>query len=281
MRTDDEIDALREVHRVASDRIDERPDASVRAAVLAAAARGVDARPRLAQTQAQPSKTRTTGPFRTRRWPLSAAAVLVVSVLTGVIATHALQDRPERVTTVASSEPMPLVEKVTPADAKAHPAGPLAATIPARNARPKTTIDESRRRDPQGAAGPSNPAPSTAASVPLQMASPAPAPEAPQEDRAKADADASTTLGTEALAEATAARPVDTGAARPASAPRAARTRIGRIAEPVTPAAWIERIMKLRADGNDLEADRELEALRRRYPGLEIPSGALTTSGTR
>lgn len=42
----------------------------------------------------------------------------------------------------------------------------------------------------------------------------------------------------------------------------ATRARIGRVVEPSSPQAWVERIAQLRADGNETEADRELEALR-------------------
>jgi hypothetical protein len=38
-----------------------------------------------------------------------------------------------------------------------------------------------------------------------------------------------------------------------------------------TPAHWLERIAKLRADGRDKEADEGLAEFRRRYPDYEIP----------
>ena len=38
-----------------------------------------------------------------------------------------------------------------------------------------------------------------------------------------------------------------------------------------TPTHWLERIARLRADGKDEEADRQLAELRRRYPDYRIP----------
>ncbi|MEO8935319.1 MAG: hypothetical protein ABI277_15315 [Burkholderiaceae bacterium] len=277
MRPDDEVEALREAHRIASDRIDERPDAAVRAAVLAAAARGVEARPRLATTQT--SKPSASGPFRAGRWPLSAAALLVVSVLTGVIATRVLRDSPERLTTVASSVPPPQIEKAADSESKTAPASPAATTGPARTGRPKITVDDSHRREAPRAV--QRPAPAPFPSPASSMAAPARAHEARPDFRAKAEAAASSNDSADALAAETTALPAGTGAVRAAPAPSTTRSRIGRAAEPATPEAWIERIVKLRADGNDVEADRELEALRRRYPGFEIATGALKTSGTR
>lgn len=277
MHPDDEVEALREAHRIASERIDERPDAGVRAAVLAAAARGVEARPRLATTQT--SKPSASGLVRERRWPLSAAALLAVSVLTGVIATRALRDSPERITTVASSAPSARIEKAADSESKYAPASPAAATGPARSGRPKTTVDDSHRREAPRAVQLPAPAPSPPAAS--SMAAPARALEAPPEIRAKAEAGASSNDGADALAGGTAALPAGTGAVRAAPALGATRSRIGRAVEPATPEAWIERIVKLRGDGSDVEADRELDALRRRYPGFEIPAGALRSSGTR
>jgi hypothetical protein len=37
----------------------------------------------------------------------------------------------------------------------------------------------------------------------------------------------------------------------------------------------------MRADGDDAGADRELDALRRRYPDFAIPRAALGPTGTR
>jgi len=44
--------------------------------------------------------------------------------------------------------------------------------------------------------------------------------------------------------------------------------------EPPTPEAWAARILTMRASGHDDAADRELEALRLRYPGFAIPANA-------
>lgn len=44
---------------------------------------------------------------------------------------------------------------------------------------------------------------------------------------------------------------------------------------------WLARIVQLRHDGRDDEADRELKRLRERYPEAVIPEGALRRTGTR
>lgn len=298
MRSDDEdLDTLRRAHREASDQLGDGPDAGVRAAVLAAAARGVDARPQLASTSSTAASEHR--PFRSRRWPMSAAVLLVVSVMTGLVATQVMRDGPEHVTTIASSQPAkPEAAARKPAvaeppsvasadtDTRAAPPAVAPAALPpapsqakraiARNESRVGTAPETTERAAESAPAVATPSPSRSPFVAAPPAAPAPP---PQEALAKAETSA------DAVSRAADARTAP-GAARagPSSSPDATtamRARIGRVAEPATPEAWIERIVKLRADGDDAEADRELDALRRRYPGFIIPAKALATGGTR
>jgi hypothetical protein len=79
--------------------------------------------------------------------------------------------------------------------------------------------------------------------------------------------------------------------AAPSSAPRAvreeaasgeARRRQGVAAEADgSPQAWLERIVKLRAEGRHTEADAELKRFRERHPDVQVPPAALPPTGTR
>lgn len=136
---DDAVEAMRRLHRLAmqartESRVvpeagqahDERPDPRVRATVLAAAARAVDARPRDATRVAVPA-----GPSRpaVRRWPLSAAALVLVSVMTGLVVSQALHDAPERVVSAGSTAVVPPGTAVDPSPPSSN--APLAtATAP-------------------------------------------------------------------------------------------------------------------------------------------------------
>ena len=47
---------------------------------------------------------------------------------------------------------------------------------------------------------------------------------------------------------------------------------------------WLERIVKLRREGREAEADAELKRFRERYPDVQVPSAALpggAAAGTR
>jgi len=47
---------------------------------------------------------------------------------------------------------------------------------------------------------------------------------------------------------------------------------------------WLERIVKLRSEGREAEADAELKRFRERYPDVKVPPAALpggTGAGTR
>ena len=297
MRSEDEaVETLRRAHRDAADRLDDAPDARVRAAVLAAAARGVDARPQ--RVASASSAAASVHSLRTRRWPLSAAALLIVSSITGLVATHVMQDSPERVTTIASSAPVadtpePGAAAPSPAAPEPSPANAVERTTAPAASRPPVSAPSSPKHATAPRESQSGGLQARADRVteakpqpePAQMPSPtrsafvAPTPAAappPPEQRSKADvaADASSRDAERTVAS----EPARTIAP---AALGATRARIGRTAEPATPEAWVERIVHLRTTGNDAEADRELDGLRRRYPGFAIPGNALAPSGTR
>ena len=76
---------LTDRYRQASAELDERPSASVRASILAAAAREVGAKPVDAAT-----------PYRARpRWPLAAAAAVMLSTLAVMLAIRTNEEMPQ------------------------------------------------------------------------------------------------------------------------------------------------------------------------------------------
>lgn len=282
-RMHDEIDALRQANRVAAEHRDERPDPRVRAAVLAAAARAVDARPANVPTPGQPS-----GRARTRRWPLSAAALLLVSVLAGMVGTRALRDAPERVTNVAVLAPTAVPNPAPQPKAEAPAAGPVTAPVRATDpAQAPAPVPA-----PRAASTPQTPLPHRPPSVAPPTAEVQRAERSSTVARAAQDEAAAATVERRAEAPAPAVprspAPATFGRqsavapeAEPDALARADAARNRRAVEPLSAEAWVERIVRLRADGNDGEADRELEALRVRYPGFAVPAGALRATGTR
>jgi hypothetical protein len=87
--TGDEADRVERGYRAASDALDERPSAATRAAILAAAARQVEAGPRDA---AAPIAVPRVAPMR--RWPMAAAAAVLLSTLAVMMATRTEQEMP-------------------------------------------------------------------------------------------------------------------------------------------------------------------------------------------
>jgi len=85
----DDADRVHRGYRAASDMLDERPSAATRAAILAAAARHVQAGPRDA---AAPKAVSRSAPRR--RWPMAAAAAVLLSTLAVMMATRTEQEMP-------------------------------------------------------------------------------------------------------------------------------------------------------------------------------------------
>ena len=85
----DKADRVERGYRAASNALDERPSAATRAAILAAAARQVAAGPRDA---AAPITVPRIAPMR--RWPMAAAAAVLLSTLAVMMATRTEQEMP-------------------------------------------------------------------------------------------------------------------------------------------------------------------------------------------
>ena len=107
-------------YRAANDALDERPSAATRAAILAAAARQVQAGPRDAQAPRGASLFGTT-----LRWPMAAAATVLLSTLAVMMAVRTDQEMP------SFSPPAEIEPRVTRA-----PGSPSAAASSARQSAP-------------------------------------------------------------------------------------------------------------------------------------------------
>lgn len=272
-----ERDAIARAYREASHAIDERPDPRVRAAVLAAAARAVDAKPTDAAHR-RPANARASHPFSARRWPLSAAALLVVSIMAGLVATRGWWERPDlvdanqqqRATPEAPAQSGAPTPSVT---TTAGMLGPPAATDTTqdRNARqePETKAPGRTRRAP-GAASPKRDDANQARVTP-EATAPLPAGQISSD---------TTRRKSEAPAKNAGAAPAAPGVAQPAVA-RPADARPDSRDEADTPDVWVARIVKLREAGKHDDADREVTLLKQRYPAFAIPRQALRATGTR
>ncbi len=228
-------------YRAANEVLDERPRAATRSAVLAAAARAVEAKPRAVDR------------MRHWRFPLAAAAAVLISTIAVLMATRTEQEAAK----LAAAPPSADIYAPEP------PAAAPTAAVPAP-ARPAPSAQTPQAQPPQAAprteAAPNRrQAPAEKIEAPAVAAAPAP-------PRVAADAVASS----EARAEPSAA-----GGA--ATSPRAAREHAPAAATTaeLAPAQWIERIVALRAAGRDDEADRELKRLRKRHPDIRLPPAAL------
>lgn len=272
--------AVDDDYRAASATLDERPDPRVRAAVLAAATRAVDARPRDA-----------TAPFRPRRRVWSIAAVLVVSVMTGLVAMQASRERPDlvegRVAANADAPAPPVVAMTSPPSAPTVPqpsTDDRSASEPRRATAPDTTRrPDAPRRPARVTVPPPRSAPVPAQPFPdLATASPAPADKASTQHATSSSADA---------APAAAPPPATRASGQLAAAPFVANESTARAKsagasaevadDEADPARWAARIAAWRTAGRDDEADRELARLRARYPSFTVPRDALRVDGTR
>ena len=305
--TTDRDDAPVRRYRAASAALDERPSTEARAAILAAAARQVEARPGSADAPRV---------ARRPRWPLAAAAAVLLSSLAVMMANRTEQEMPsftapaERASApVAQAPAAPVAAPPASGSTAPFPAPPV-AQAPAPGAPPSTTASareeraaaarapaaSAERADAQRpdmaraatAAGPAERAPESA-SAEARPDLPAPPPAAPS--RA---APLARSLPAPAAAGAMAAPDIDSGkpasssteratarAAAPASQD-AARLEVARDFEGSAP-RWLERIVQLRRAGSDAEADAELKRFRERYPDVPVPPAALPAgaAGTR
>jgi hypothetical protein len=305
-RARDEGRDVTAAYRAANAALNERPDAATRAAILAAAARAVDAGPR------------AVGAARWRQWrfPLAAAATLLVSTVAFITAQRIDELPPTQV----AGAPMPAAP--APTDAEAPPA--KAATEnpsegPTRASRRE--IAQSERKETEFEPAPvakrhaaDNEAPPSPAAAAAPMASrlaadsagdgsieaapavpPASAPGAGARARSAAE-DGQQLREPQAAAAAPVSPPPPPSVAgvreadeaaisadQPPSlrAPRA----ITQGVPPSGPSAdvrlhddpqrWLEHVIALRKSGRDDEADEELKRLRARYPNVDVPKAAL------
>jgi len=107
-------------YRAATDTLDERPSAATRAAILAAAARQVQAAPRDAR---EPIAAPRVTPRK--RWPYAAAAAVLLSSLAVMMATRTEREMP---TFTAPTERV--AENAAPAKPVPSPEPPLSAAPP-------------------------------------------------------------------------------------------------------------------------------------------------------
>lgn len=225
----------------------EEPPEALDAAILAASRRAV-VRPSLA-----------------RRWagPVSVAAVLVLAI--GV--TLEMRDEAPGIEAPATSPP-----------ALERPRGEPAAP----EAKREEPVPEARRREERREIAPARPAPRAVAPQPAPPAraesnvapapaapsasSPAPAPAAPAASKI-VPMQARPSRSTLGVPEEKRLSAPAAASSAPAAADLATRPSRDRADDP---AALLEAIAKLRAAGEDAEADRALEDFRRRYPGYRI-----------
>jgi hypothetical protein len=291
----DRDDAPARRYREASAALDERPSAATRAAILAAAARQVDARPRPADAPRI---------VRRSRWPLAAAAAVLLSTLAVMMANRTGQEMPsftapaERAPDVVAVAPAPSVAATPSSDSAAPLPAPPIAQAPdaaakrstmssAREERSSAPSAPKERPDaqasdvasPAASARPVERAPeitSAEARQELPAAPPAPARTAPLARSAPAPAAAGAMRAPDVAAARPEASPMERAATREAApAPQGvARLDAVRDFEGSAP-MWLERIVKLRRDGREAEADAELKRFRERYPDVQVPSAAL------
>lgn len=308
-------------YRAATDALDERPSAATRAAILAAAARQVQAGPRDAR---EPIAAPGVAPRK--RWPYAAAAAVLLSSLAVMMATRTEREMPtftapvERMAeNAAPSRPLPSSESGAPASAstKAPEVASAPAAVPAQAEKP-TKAEKQAQAQKQAQAETSRAGAAVAADE-VKAAPPAEAPRAKEEvavlrdtpapasaPPAPANADAAPAAMPSQLAKRPAApaseaterrrkESADTAsmersnlqsapAAPPAAGLGAAAGGVRADADAAKPSSasdWLERIIKLRRAGRHDEADVELKRFRESYPHVTVPAEALPATGTR
>lgn len=297
-----EADRSVQGYRAATESLDERPSAATRNAILAAAARQVQAGPRDARASVAPAPRR-------QRWPYAAAAAVLLSTLAVMMATRTEQEMPTFTAPAGTAEPaagptaVPVPAKPAAAESVVADAAPTPAPAASE---PAATIAQREPRPAQVAPAPASPAPPSApmivdgeaklnaatepARAKEEVAAPRAAPPAQtasaEAPRAAADA-APAPLAKRQTAplNETAERVRDESeAVAGRAAPQAAQgTVAGALrSEADLPAGeWLDRIAKLRRAGRHGEADAELKRFRERYPQVTIPAEMLAPAGTR
>lgn len=285
-------DDLARRYRDASDEAGERPGAAARASILAAAAREVRARP----VDAASAHVR-----HRPRWPLAAAAAVMLSTLAVMLA-------------IRTDEEMPQFSPPHESAARAEPASPIASPSPSplekqrqadQQVAEKTRVDKAQPaarsvepvppapRESDGAAdkptaarsSPANAFPETqgSAAAPPAPAAPPAEPKVPAASAKLRANEAEAGLAAQAPAQDRAGNDSRRDAARStAPAPSVAQSERAEATDATESAsAWLDRIIKLRREGRAAEAELELERFRKRYPQVQVPAEALAPTGTR
>ena len=223
----------------------EEPPPAIDATVLAAASRNVG--------------------NRSHNWkvPVSLAAVLVLSV----VVTLRVADEQPGIQTLPSSPPVSVqIPKAPASKPESRREVPVAGPPPHPEAQPRPEPAPARERarsapPPQREMAGSEPSPPVKEEAVI-AAAPAPAPP-PQAGVAAQSA------GALAQADARAERRAPMTARSHADAANLAST------APMSPEAWLERIIELRASARHKEADASYEEFRRRYPDFVVPAEKL------
>jgi hypothetical protein len=264
-------DDARRMLRNAEAALSERPSPRVRQAVMRAATAAADAAHRR-QLEAQKSRPGIGSRWSRAGWfaPIWRwSAPVAASVLVGAIAVELVSQMHQAVPTAGSSALPQREDKARPDSVATPSAGAppvavdrgtvdrAAAASPAPRAK-AVEHPASRKAEPQ------------AAEVERFKANAAPS----------ADRDAAAVQESRQISVPLDVSPAQAQAPAPAAAERA-RSAAAPAAQAAAPPpqldskAWIERIVALRRQGRQREADQELERLRRAYPGLSIPPEAL------
>jgi hypothetical protein len=293
-------DKVAAAYGAAATALDERPSEATRAAILAAAAREVGARPTAANAPGASIPGARRYPL-----PLAAAATVLIGTVAVLLATRTEREMPAeevaRPSTLAAAPAATDARQEAPREAppesakapaiaqsEAKPAAPPPAqqtprTVPER-ARQQESGGRRAAQSAQRASAPGDSAQVTAdAAATSDAARTAAAGVAAP--LAKSEADASESVRSEpAISELRRDQPVAAAPAAPEEehvvGRPVARTKpfadgVARPARQESAQAWIERIVKLRAAGRDAEADEEVKKFRAQYPQATLPEAAL------
>ncbi len=285
-------------YRQASAQLDERPVASARAAVLAAAARQVGARP---VDAAAPRPTR-------QRWPLAAAAAVMLSTLAVMLAIRTSEEVPQfsAPPEAPRSAPESVVPPATPAPA---PPGAEPSTGQ-REVRDRQVLESRPARTQERSAARANSETDAVKQAPREASRPAlaeqpaasptrtlekeqqnvpaahpaaPTPAAPEpvvRSKLRAEQSAAGAVAQTAPTDQ-ASNDARRDAARSGTLGALSRAQSERKQVEESATAWLERIIKLRREGRHDEADAELKRFREHYPQVQPPPEALAPTGTR
>lgn len=307
-------------YRAATDALDEKPSAATRAAILAAAARQVQATPRdAAEPIARRAAVRS-------RWPYAAAAAVMLSTLAVMLAVRTEQEMPTFTPPTTETDARAPADVVSPTadqrveaqaarpDSLSPPlakraqsgaetgiasasksAAPAAVTVapPARDAATRVSPSEGKVTAPlaeprakEEVAGLR--APAAPPAPPATVSSDAERSSIARADAAKPESAAAEVVGSERRrnevtdgAPAAGALLRQTPAGTLGAAGKTRSETDAKDTDDLRAEDWLEKIIKLRKSGRHDEADAELKRFRERYPQVQVPADALPPTGTR